>query len=165
MYYRRITELRQNVGQPTIRGHLSIRTFIAPDKREELHPRVPNCDFPRCGQTGPLRCLSRSQDVEDPELCGRPARRRRVHAEHVLEGAEPRPRPARVRPLQPPPHSQQGADDVTPPSSFCNQFNLDATYECLFLTLQRFPWGDGTKTLFHNPHLNALPDGYEGHDE
>lgn len=26
---------------------------------------------------------------------------------------------------------------------------------------KRFPWGEGQKSFFHNPHVNALPDGYE----
>lgn len=46
--------------------------------------------------------------MEDPDLCGRPAGRRGVHAEHVPEGAEPQPRAARVCPLLSPSYSQQG---------------------------------------------------------
>lgn len=34
-------------------------------------------------------------------------------------------------------------------------------YEYLAIRHKRYPWGTGDKSFFHNPHLNALSDGYE----
>lgn len=59
----------------------------------------------KCDFSFPLPC---SEDMEDPDLRGRPSRCRCVYAEHVPEGAEPQPRAARVCPLLSPSHSQQG---------------------------------------------------------
>lgn len=34
-------------------------------------------------------------------------------------------------------------------------------YDYLCVRNKRFPWGDGSRSLFHNPKKNALKEGYE----
>ncbi|KAK2147594.1 hypothetical protein LSH36_545g00001 [Paralvinella palmiformis] len=34
-------------------------------------------------------------------------------------------------------------------------------YSYMFHRTKKFPWGDGNHSLFHDKHVNALPEGYE----
>jgi cytochrome c oxidase subunit 6a len=34
-------------------------------------------------------------------------------------------------------------------------------YEYMRVRTKPFPWGDGQRSLFHNPKYNPLPDGWE----
>lgn len=43
----------------------------------------------------------------------------------------------------------------------CDDREPFVKYEYLRRRTKRFPWGDGSKSFFHNPKVNPLPDGYE----
>ncbi|VEN46301.1 unnamed protein product [Callosobruchus maculatus] len=47
----------------------------------------------------------------------------------------------------------------------CHERPPFVKYEYMRMRSKRFPWGDGQKSLFHNPKVNALPDGYEDEEE
>lgn len=72
--------------------------------------------------------LFSSPDLEDPDLRGGAARCGGVHVEHVPEGAESQPRAARVCPLQPPSHSQQGPTSCYFSNSHSKLTVLKATF-------------------------------------
>lgn len=90
--------------------------------------------------------------MEDPHLRGGPARSRRVHVEHVLEGAEPQPWTARVHPLHPPSHSQQGLTLCRWNNSKMTVFNrLLLMCSFYFLILAAVPLGRRNQKPFPQP--------------
>lgn len=103
-------------------------------------------------------CFSHSEDLEDTDYCFGVPRCQRLHGQRLHEGAGTPARAAGIRAVSSPAHPHQGEPRSGGTQGKRRKHFLDLGCS---VCLQKFPWGDGNHSLFHNAHTNALPDGYE----